>query len=92
MDDLKLKELLDVAQENLKPLADPENPDIRLEEVEYLENIKEWDIVASYLTKNTNKKSNSAIGFSIEFPYERIYKKIKMNNEKKITGIYIYKP
>jgi hypothetical protein len=84
-----LKELLDLAQEHLKGLSTLQDPDFRLEQAEYDEGSKTWDIVVSYLVENTNKRSIT-IAIMPEFQFHRIYKKIRINDKKEIVGFYIF--
>lgn len=84
------KKLLEIAVEGLSDLSTLENPDFRLEQAEYIEKDKIWEIIVSYLVDNTNKKSTSISAITGVFQYFRIYKKLKINDQNEIIGFYIY--
>jgi hypothetical protein len=87
---ITLKELLEVAEAELRSLTAVSNPDFRLEQAEFNESNNEWDIVVSYLVENTNKRIKP-LGLPIsEFEYYRIYKKLKVDSAKEIVGLYIF--
>lgn len=86
---MSLKDLLNLAVEHLSPLTTVPKPDFRLEQAEYNKAEKVWDIVVSYLVENTNKRMH-AITIVTEFQYYRIYKRIKIDDNKEIVGLYIY--
>jgi hypothetical protein len=84
---MELKELYKAAKEQLSETINTEDPDFRLEQAEYNKNEKVWDIVVSFLVQGTNKSSPLvALGMS----FERIYKRVKINENKEVTGFYIY--
>ena len=87
---MNLKELLCVAKSELKEMTTLENPDFRLEQAEYKKDSKIWDVVVSYLVENTNPKINPFSAISTEFKYHRIYKKIKIDENKSVIGLYMY--
>lgn len=87
---MTLKELLEIAKLQLKDLTTIQNPDFRLEEAEYMKDEKVWNIVVSYLVENTNKRGNPLGALSYEFQFHRIYKRIKIAEDKTIVGLYIY--
>lgn len=87
---MTLKELLDVAKRQLKDLTTVENADFRLEQAEYKKDEGVWEIVVSYLVENTNKRTISLAPFGSEFQFHRIYKRLKINEEKEILGLYIF--
>jgi hypothetical protein len=87
---ITLKELLEVAEAELRNLTSVSTPDFRLEQAEFNESKNEWDIVVSYLVENSNKRSNP-IGLPVsEFQYQRIYQKLKVDSNKEIVGLYIF--
>ena len=46
--------------------------------------------MVSYLVENTNKRTNS-LGIPIsEFQFYRIYKKLIIDSEKNVTGLFIF--
>jgi hypothetical protein len=85
-----LKELLDIAKLQLKDLTTIQSPDFRLEEAEYKKDEKIWNIVVSYLVENTNKRGNPLAALTSEFQFHRMYKRIKIADDKTIVGLYIY--
>ena len=88
---MKLKELLDIAKGALSEVITVENPDFRLEEVKYDQDNKLWDITVSYLAENTNEKTSSFhMITSPMYKYERIYKRLTIDEDKNITGLYIF--
>jgi hypothetical protein len=87
---MTLKELLDLAKQQLKDLSTLTNPDFRLEQAEFDEDDKTWEIIVSYLVENTNKRSNPLSALTSEYQYYRIYKKVIINEKKEIVGFYIY--
>jgi len=88
--EISLKELLDIAIANLKDLTSVANPDFRLEQAEYNRAKREWEIVVSFLVENTNKRSHPLGIPSAEFQYNRIYKKLKVNADMEVLGLYIF--
>lgn len=87
---ISLKELLDIAITDLKDLTSVVNPDFRLEQAEFNEGKKEWEIVVSFLVENTNKRTHPLGIPTAEFQYNRIYKKLKVNADREILGLYIF--
>lgn len=87
---MTLKELLDIAKKELRDLTSLENPDFRLEQVEYKKDEGVWEIVVSYLVENTNKRISLLPALASEFQYHRIYKKLRINKDKEIEGFYLY--
>ena len=87
---MTLKELLDIAQLQLKDLSALETPDFRLEQAEYKTNEKIWEIVVSYLVENTSKSTTPSAALTSEYQFHRIYKKIKIDKDKNIVGFYMY--
>ena len=87
---MNLKELLDLVKRELKYLSPLENPDFRLEQAELKKDDNNWELVVSYLVENTNPKSSPLAAITAEFKYHRIYKKIKIDENKNIVGFYIY--
>lgn len=87
---MNLKELYDIANVELDSFFTIEYPDLRLEQAEYNKEEKNWEIVVSYLVENTNKPSKALAPFMTEFPFKRIYKKLKINDNKEVIGLYIF--
>lgn len=66
------------------------NPDFRLEQAEFIKKDKVWEIVVSYLIENTNPRSTALGAIISEFKYFRIYKRLKIDEDKNVIGFYIY--
>ncbi len=88
---MKLNELFNIAQKELKDLSNLSNPDFRLEQAELISNENVWEIVVSFLVENTNKKISPFGSLTAEYQFHRMYKKVKINNDNgEIIGFYIY--
>ena len=87
---MNIKELLNIVKTELKDLSTLNNPDFRIEQVEYKKDEDYWEIVVSYLVDNTNPRNLLPGIVSSEFRYHRLYKRIKIDKEKKVVGMYIY--
>jgi hypothetical protein len=87
---IKFKDLLEIAKAELTPLTSVSNPDFRLEQIVYNESIEDWEVVVSFLVENTNKRTNPLGIPTSEFQFHRIYKKLKMNKDNEITGLYMF--
>ena len=85
-----LKELLEIAKDQLKDMSTLEDPDFRLEQAVYDKDDETWDIVISYLVENTNKRSAPLVVITSEFQYHRIYKKVSIDKDRNIFGFYIF--
>jgi len=85
---LKFKDLLKIAQDELKDLTTLPNPDFRLEQAEFNETENEWDIVVSFLINNSNQSLN-AISFP-GFENQRVFKRLKINAQREVIGFYIF--
>lgn len=88
---MKLKDLYAIAKKELGELSPLQNSDFRLEQAEYNKDEKVWEIVVSYLVENINKPTKSFIPLATDFPFHRIYKKVKINDQYEVIGFYIYK-
>lgn len=92
---MNLNELLGIAKQHVSGLSELSDPDIRLEQAEFIKKDRCWEIVVSYLVANTNKRISSS-GFgalgshAVDFQYYRIYKKLKINENKEIMGMYMF--
>ena len=87
---MNLKELYQIAKDELEVLSPFENPDFRLEQAEFNKEENVWEIVVSFLVQNTNKPTTPIGILSTSYPYLRMYKKVKIDNEKRVIGFYIY--
>lgn len=89
---LTYSELKKIAASEINNFTDLEQPDLRLEEVEYNKDSKFWEIVVSFLVKSKDPHVLSFIAFKndLEYNLTRLYKKIKIDNNSNILGVYIY--
>ncbi len=87
---MTLKELLEIAKNELKGISSLQNPDFRLEQVEYKNDEGVWDVVISYLVENTNKRTLPLPALTSEFQFHRIYKRLRINKSKEVEGFYLY--
>lgn len=88
---MNFKELYSTAEEQLSMLSNLEDSDFRLEQAEYLEDEDIWEIIVSYLVPNINRsESGLSILNPANLPYNRIYKRVKINNKKEVVGFYMY--
>lgn len=89
---LTFSDLKNIAATEIGNFTDLEQPDLRLEEVEYNKDSKFWEIVVSFLVKSKDPHVLSFIAFKNELEYNltRLYKKIKIDNNSNILGVYIY--
>ena len=85
--ELTLKEVFEAAKKVLSELISIDQPDFRLEQLEYNHEKKEWEVVVSYLMDNKNKGMSPIFNF---LPFERVYKRLKINDEKEVVGIYMF--
>lgn len=83
---LSIKEAFEVAKEELSLLIDLDTSDYRLEQIEFNKEEGYWDVVISYLTPNKNKPAILLQAL----PFERIYKRIKVSDNKEVTGVYMF--
>lgn len=87
---MNLKKLLVAAIEALNGMSTLAEPDFRLEQAEYLQDKKVYEIVVSYLVENTNPKKSLIPNFDSQFQYARLYKKLRFDENFKLIGLYIY--
>lgn len=89
---LTFGDLKRIAESNISEFTDLEEPDLRLEEVEY--NVKEeiWEIVVSFLVKSKDPHVLTFTAYmnDMEYNVTRLYKKIKIDNDRNILGIFIH--
>lgn len=85
---MEFKELFNIAREQLTDLFEVDDPDFRLEQAEFNQKEKMWEVVVSFLAKKSPKSPLEALGQIL--PFERIYKKVKINDKKEVTGFFIY--
>lgn len=87
---MKLKDILTIAESELKDLSTVPNPDFRLEQAVFIKEKKIWEIVVSYLVENTNKPSKVFAALAPEFQFLRIYKKLEINDKNEVVGFFIH--
>lgn len=87
---MNLKELLDIAKSELQAFSTLNNPDFRLEQAVYKEDDKVWEIVVSFLVENTNKPIKQPFVGTVEFQFLRLYKRLLIDQNKKIVGLFIF--
>ena len=87
---MNLKELYQISKKELDEIIENKNPDFRLEQAEFDKADKTWEIVVSYLEENNNKRFNVLTSLVSDLPFERIYKKMKIKEDKEVLGFYIY--
>lgn len=85
-----MKELLDIATAAIREITEVSNPDFRLEQAVYNKESHDWEVVVSYLVKNTNSRQHP-FGFDLPtLQLERIYQKLRINDDRKVTGLYMF--
>lgn len=87
---MNLKELYQISKAELSELSSLDNSDFRLEQAEYDKEKKIWEIVVSYLVENTNKPTSPIGALTGGYQFHRIYKKVKIDDDKNVIGFYIY--
>lgn len=87
---MNLKELYQIAKKELSGLSSIGESDFRLEQAEYNKEEEIWEIVVSYLVENTNKPTSPLGALTGGYTFHRIYKKVKIDNNKNVLGFYIY--
>lgn len=87
---MTLKELFKIAKDEMSDFSTLTNPDFRLEQAEYKSDENIWELVVSYLVENTNKRTTGLGGLISDYQYHRMYKKLKIDNNKKIVGFFIF--
>lgn len=87
---MNLKELYQIAKESFEQLSPLEEADFRLEQAEYNKEDEIWEIVVSYLVENTNKSESPLGTLSSRLKYDRVYKQVKIDEDKNVLGFYIF--
>ncbi len=90
MEKLTLKDLYQISKNALGDISPLENSDFRLEQAEYDRKEQYWDVVVSYLVKNINKPIRPLAPLTPEYQFFRIYKRVKISNDKEVLGFYIF--
>lgn len=87
---MNLKELYQIAKKSFEQLSPLDEADFRLEQAEYNKEDKVWEIVVSYLVENTNKSVSPLGAFTAGLKYDRVYKQVKIDEDKNVLGFYIF--
>ncbi|WP_100628322.1 hypothetical protein [Algoriphagus formosus] len=87
--ELSLKEVFNAAKKQFAELINIQESDFRLEQLEYKKDEKTWDVVVSYLQENKNRGASTGSILSF-LPYERIYKRLKIDENKEVVGIFMF--
>lgn len=87
--EMKLKELYQIAKNELADIAPLNDSDFRLEQAEYNKKENIWEVVVSYLVENRNKPIRSFSALP-DLEYDRLYKTVKINDSGEVDGFYIY--
>lgn len=92
---ITIKDIISKIKNELEYLTTLSEPDFRLEQIEQDSTDKNWEVVISYLVKNTNPRVTSGlagtVGTAGQFEFTRLYKKVKVDSYGNVTGIYIYR-
>ena len=87
--ELSLKDVFEVAKKQFAELINIQESDFRLEQLEYKKSEKIWEVVVSYLVENKNRSFSATLSFST-LPFERVYKRLKIDENKEVVGIYMF--
>jgi hypothetical protein len=83
---MDFKELYQIAKKEITPLYEVEPQDLRLEQAEYSKESGYWEVVVSFLVENQHLSPLLQIGSK----YERIYKLVKIDQNKEAVGICMF--
>ena len=87
--ELSLKEVFGAAKKQFSELINIQESDFRLEQLEFNKSEKIWEVVVSYLVENKNRSVSSALSLST-LPFERVYKRLKIDQNKEVIGIFMF--
>jgi len=87
---MNFKELYQIAKTSLEELRPLDEADFRLEQAEYNEKDETWDIVVSFLVENINIHESPITHLRTGLKFERIYKKLKIDKNKNVKGLYMF--
>lgn len=87
---MTFKELFLIAKNSLGQLSQLEQSDFRLEQAEFNKKEQIWEIVVSYLVENINKPESPLGALSGGYKYHRVYKQVKIDNQKNVIGFYMF--
>jgi hypothetical protein len=85
-----LKEIYSNISEEIEVITNSKAEDIRIEEITYGENDKVNEVVVSFLLKKFDKFLHSLPNISPA--YERVYKKINLNDLLQIKAVLVFEP
>jgi len=85
--ELSLKEVFEAAKKQFAELINIQESDFRLEQLEHRKEEKIWEVVVSYLVENKNRASLALLN---SLPFERVYKRLKIDENKDVVGIFIF--
>ncbi len=85
--ELSLKEVFEAAKNQFAELINIQESDFRLEQLEHRKEEKIWEVVVSYLVENKNRASLALVN---SLPFERVYKRLKIDENKDVVGIFIF--
>lgn len=85
--ELSLKEVFEAAKNQFAELINIQESDFRLEQLEHRKEEKIWEVVVSYLVENKNRASLALLN---SLPFERVYKRLKIDENKDVVGIFIF--
>ena len=89
---IDLGELYGISRKVFETIPDESKLDFRLEQVSFDKELKIWNCVISYLVPNVNQSILAGYQNPINIKkYERIFKTLKINNDKEVEGYYIFK-
>lgn len=87
--EITLKEVFEASKKALSELVSLPEPDFRLEQVEFKKDEKLCDVVISFLVENKNRAA-WATPLLTSLPFERVYKRLKIDENKEVVGIYMF--
>lgn len=87
---MTFRELYQIAKEALEQLSPLEDADFRLEQAEYSSRNEVWEVIVSYLVENVNKPVTPLGVLGSGYKFQRIYKRVSINDKKEVIGFYIY--
>lgn len=86
---MDLQKILQVVKSDLSDLSTLENPDFRIEQAKLNQAGDNYEVIISFLVE---RKDDLGILSGISSPYERVYKRIDLDQNLNLSGFYIYEP
>lgn len=87
---MDFQDLYNVAKSELERITEVEKSDFRLEQAVFDEKNETWEVVISYLVENNNRTVNPLTAIKGQAPFERVFKKVIIDNKEKVKGFFIY--